>query len=84
MMMPSIFRENLFDDFMNDPFDRMITLAQYPGFGKAEKNLLKTDIKDTENGYELDMDLPAACKMEHDAVGHYARPDVLQLVVSDR
>ena len=33
---------------------------------------------------ELDMDLPAACKMEHDAVGHYARPDVLQLVVSDR
>ena len=31
---------------------------------------------------ELDMDLPAACKMEHDAVGHYARPDVLQLVVS--
>jgi nitrilase len=33
---------------------------------------------------ELDMDLPAACKMEHDAVGHYARPDVLQLIVSDR
>ena len=33
---------------------------------------------------ELDMNLPAACKMEHDAVGHYARPDVLQLIVSDR
>ena len=32
---------------------------------------------------ELDMDLPAACKMEHDAVGHYARPDVLQLNVSE-
>lgn len=33
---------------------------------------------------ELDMDLPAACKMEHDAVGHYARPDVLQLIITDR
>lgn len=33
---------------------------------------------------ELDMDLPAACKMEHDAVGHYARPDVLELIVIER
>ena len=32
---------------------------------------------------ELDMTLPAACKMEHDAVGHYARPDVLELIVKD-
>jgi len=29
------------------------------------------------------MDLPAACKMEYDAVGHYARPDVLQLTIKD-
>lgn len=33
---------------------------------------------------DLDMTLPAACKMEHDAVGHYARPDVLNLIVEDR
>lgn len=33
---------------------------------------------------ELDMNLPAACKMEHDAVGHYARPDVLELKINDR
>ena len=31
----------------------------------------------------LDMELPAACKMEHDAVGHYARPDVLKLIVEE-
>ena len=33
---------------------------------------------------DLDMTLPAACKMEHDAVGHYARPDVLKLIVQER
>ena len=32
---------------------------------------------------DLDMSLPARCKMEHDAVGHYARPDVLVLNVTD-
>ena len=32
---------------------------------------------------ELDMTLPAACKMEHDAIGHYARPDVLKLIVKE-
>ena len=33
---------------------------------------------------DLDMTLPAACKMEHDAVGHYSRPDVLKLIVTER
>ncbi len=32
---------------------------------------------------ELDMSLPTSCKMEHDAVGHYARPDVLELIVHE-
>ncbi len=32
---------------------------------------------------DLDMTLPVSCKMEHDAVGHYARPDVLELVVHE-
>lgn len=33
---------------------------------------------------ELDMNLPAACKMEHDAIGHYARPNVLELKVNEK
>ena len=43
MMMPSIFGENLFDDFMEDAF-------KSPIFGKREKNLMKTDIRENENG----------------------------------
>lgn len=30
------------------------------------------------------MSLAATCKMEHDAVGHYARPDVLELKVYEK
>ena len=33
---------------------------------------------------ELDMNLPAACKMEHDAIGYYARPDVLELKIDGK
>ena len=57
MMMPSIFGENLFDDFMEDAF-------KSPIFGKREKNLMKTDIRENDNGYELDMDLPGFKKDE--------------------
>lgn len=57
MMMPSIFGENLFDDFMEDAF-------KSPIFGHREKNLMKTDIKEADSGYELDMDLPGFKKEE--------------------
>ena len=32
---------------------------------------------------ELDMQLAASCRMEHDVIGHYARPDVLELIVRE-
>ena len=58
MMMPSIFGENLFDDFMND-----FSFPTFPNvdkelYGKHAKNLMKTDVKETEKAYEIDIDLP--------------------------
>lgn len=55
MLMPSVFGENLFDDFFDDDF---FTGKRNPLYGKHEKNLMKTDVRETEAGYELDVDLP--------------------------
>ena len=51
MLMPSIFGENLFDDFFND-------FARPVRFTNSTNYMMKTDVKETENGYELDIDLP--------------------------
>ena len=64
MMMPSIFGENLFDDFMDD-----FSFPTFPNvdkelYGKHAKNLMKTDVKETENAYEIDIDLPGFKKDE--------------------
>ena len=51
MMMPSIFGENLFDDFMNDfAFPDFTDSANIEKalYGKHAKNIMKTDVKDTE------------------------------------
>ena len=65
-MVPSIFGENLFDEFWNDPFDmdRMLPRGRDPLYGKHSKNLMKTDVRETEGSYELDVDLPGFKKEE--------------------
>ena len=55
-MLPSIFGENLFDDMFD--MDAMFNNRRSELFGKHAKNLMKTDIRETENTYELDIDLP--------------------------
>ncbi len=64
MMLPTIFGENLFDDFMDDAFERNFFGGRKPLYGKHSKNLMKTDVKETETGYELDIDLPGFKKDE--------------------
>lgn len=64
MMLPTIFGENLFDDFMDDAFERNFFGGRNPLYGKHSRNLMKTDVKETETGYELDIDLPGFKKDE--------------------
>ena len=54
MLMPSIFGESLFDDFMDFSFPRMGRAIQ----NGNTQNVMKTDVKETDQGYEIDMDLP--------------------------
>ena len=61
MMMPSIFGENLFDDFdswFSDPVEKRFFGKKNPLYGKHAKNLMKTDVRETKNSYEVDVDLP--------------------------
>ena len=62
-MLPSIFGENLFDDFFTDPFG-MIPRGNDPLYGKHARNMMKTDVRELDNTYELDMDLPGFKKDE--------------------
>ena len=64
-MLPSIFGENLFDDFFDDDF-AMLPMwgGRNPLYGKHAKNLMKTDVRETENTYEVDVDLPGFQKDE--------------------
>ena len=67
MLMPSIFGEDMFDDFMRDfPFfdDRDQKRLERKLYGHHGKNLMKTDIRETDSGYELEMDLPGFTKDE--------------------
>ena len=63
-MLPSIYSENLFDDFFSDPFDMVMPRSLNALYGKHGKNLMKTDVRETEDTYELDIDLPGFKKDE--------------------
>ena len=63
MYMPSIFGESLFDDMF--PFDdSFFTSKKNPLYGKNASRVMKTDIKENEDSYELDIDLPGFKKDE--------------------
>ena len=66
MLMPSIFSDNWFDDFMDFPFynDRDMKKAEKKLYGRRGRNMMKTDIKEKDNCYELEMDLPGFTKDE--------------------
>ena len=64
-MLPSMFGESLFDDFFDDDFMRFpVWGGRNPLYGKHAKNLMKTDVRETDTGYEVDIDLPGFKKDE--------------------
>ena len=69
MLMPSVFGENLFDYWMDsfDNFDRYFFGKKNPLYGKHAKNMMKTDVKETDDSYEVDIDLPGFKKDEINA-----------------
>ena len=64
MMMHDIFGEDLFDDFMDDFAFPAFPDTEKALYGKHAKNLMKTDVKETDTEYELIVDLPGFKKDE--------------------
>ena len=59
-MLPVVFNEKMFDDL----FDSDFFGGRNPLYGRHAKNLMKTDIREKEDGYEMAVDLPGFNKDE--------------------
>ena len=64
-MLPSLFGESLFDRFFDDDsLEKEFFGTHNPLYGKHAKNLMKTDVKDVQDHYEVAIDLPGFQKDE--------------------
>ena len=57
-MLPSIFGESLFDDWMGFPFRGLESDVDHKLYGRHAGKVMKTDLKEHDDGYELLVDLP--------------------------
>ena len=57
MMSMLVPRRNFFNQLMTDPFDAFFDGAM-PSMQTATPSLMRTDIRETDTGYELTIDLP--------------------------
>ena len=64
MLLPSIFGESLFDDFMNFPTFRDFDDIDKKLYGKHATHVMKTDVHEHDDQYEIDIDLPGFKKDE--------------------
>ena len=65
-MLPSIFGESLFDDWMGFPFRGLENDVDHKLYGRHAGRVMKTDLKEHEDGYELSVDLPGFKKDQID------------------
>ena len=63
-MLPSIFSDNIFDDFFGNDFARSLMDTEKNLYGRHAKNLMKTDVKECKDHYEVSIDLPGFKKDE--------------------
>ena len=64
MLLPSIFGENLLDDWMDFPRFADFNDVDKKLYGRKAAHVMKTDIHEHDDGYELDIDLPGFKKDE--------------------
>ena len=62
-MLPVLFGENLFDELFDDAFRPMWDMDRAL-YGKQARAVMNTDVRETDSGYELDIDLPGFKKDE--------------------
>jgi Hsp20/alpha crystallin family. len=64
--LPSVFGENLMDAFddLDRNFFRGFTRPEHVLYGRNAQHMMKTDVKETDEGYEVDVDLPGFKKEE--------------------
>ena len=64
LYLPGVFGESLMDEMMNDlvfpeeEFERALLPSRNPFGGKKAYNLMKTDVREHDDSYEIDIDLP--------------------------
>ena len=63
-MLPMMFSENLFDNLFNDAFGRNMWNVDKELYGKNAARVMKTDVHETGDSYELAIDLPGFKKEE--------------------
>ncbi|MBQ2619135.1 MAG: Hsp20/alpha crystallin family protein [Oscillospiraceae bacterium] len=63
-MLPSIFGENLFDDWFSFPNLPEVRDIERKLYGRRAAHEMKTDVREGENGFEVDIDLPGYQKDE--------------------
>ena len=57
MLMSGLFGEDLFDEFYGLPTQRELANIDKHLYGKNARNLMKTDVHETDTDYEMDVDL---------------------------
>lgn len=64
MLLPSIFQENLMDDFFRFPVMPNFDNIDHELYGKRASRMMRTDIRDKDDHYEVVVDLPGFKKEE--------------------